>query len=229
MFPFLPEIITGGLNLIGDIVSQGNARNAFKHRYQDTVADQRAAGLNPALAYGQGGGNPQTADFGDIGSAAAQGAQSIASARQARAQTHLTESQANLLDRQADDLAMTTQANRGYAVYRQQNEDSKGHILRNKEGRLDATNAQWLERYRTGTELMQNQLPESRAYAKYYSSAYGKNEPYMQSARDWSDAATRWAPWANKGPQDYRDEMTSGRTGDGRNWKTTVRNYKRGR
>jgi len=197
MLPFLPALITGGMNLIGDMVSQTNARSAFKHRYQDTVNDQRAAGLNPALAYGQGGGNPQTADFGDIGSGAAQGQQAYANAKQASASTRLTTAQAKLLENQSEDLALTTAYRRAQANFAQQNEDTRGQIMRLKEGNLRNLSPDIIKRYRQGTQLQGLQLPQARAYAKYYAGPYGQKEPYMQSARDWADAAAKWAKGGN--------------------------------
>lgn len=46
-----------------DMMNQANAFSAqqFATRYQTTVKDLEAAGLNPMLAYGQGGGSPPSA------------------------------------------------------------------------------------------------------------------------------------------------------------------------
>lgn len=100
------------LNPVGAVVDyfqgQSNAkqaRQAFQSRYQDTVKDMRKAGLNPALAYGQGGGNPQTHDRPLIGEEMTKGASTIASAQQARANMELTKAQTELLKAQAAELA----------------------------------------------------------------------------------------------------------------------------
>ena len=66
------ELIGGALSLFGtqqtnqknwDIAQANNEFSAqqFAQRYQTTVKDMQAAGLNPMLAYSQGGGSPPTA------------------------------------------------------------------------------------------------------------------------------------------------------------------------
>ena len=70
--PVLGSLVGGGLSMIGqnktnqtnmDLANQANAFSAdqFATRYQTTVKDLEAAGLNPMLAYGQGGGSPPSA------------------------------------------------------------------------------------------------------------------------------------------------------------------------
>ena len=66
------DLLGGALGFMGaqqtnqsnwDISQSNNAWSAsqFAQRYQTTVADLQKAGLNPMLAYGQGGGSPPTA------------------------------------------------------------------------------------------------------------------------------------------------------------------------
>jgi hypothetical protein len=70
--PAIGSLIGGGLGLLGQnkaneaneaMMNQANAFSAqqFATRYQTTVKDLEAAGLNPMLAYGQGGGSPPSA------------------------------------------------------------------------------------------------------------------------------------------------------------------------
>ncbi|WNK14191.1 MAG: DNA pilot protein [Microvirus sp.] len=98
--PFAPLI-----DLAGGIVSANQARSAFKSRYQDTVADMKKAGLNPALAYGQGGGNPQTVPLPNLGESINKSAQAGASAKQSSANAELIKAQTDLLRAQAADLS----------------------------------------------------------------------------------------------------------------------------
>lgn len=112
MGPAVLAAIPGVVSAAGDFISGKSnakaARDAFKTRYQDTVKDMKKAGLNPALAYGQGGGNPQTHDIPNIGESLTRGAQAFSSARQASMQARLTEGQAKLLETQAEDIATGT-------------------------------------------------------------------------------------------------------------------------
>lgn len=102
MDPLTAGTVAAGVNFVGGLFSQASARSAYQHRYQDTVEDMRAAGLNPALAYGQNpGGGAQTADFGGVGSAGTAAAQAQANAAKTRAETQL-------LRRQSEDLVTQT-------------------------------------------------------------------------------------------------------------------------
>lgn len=131
MFPLLGPLISAGASIAGGLIGSGgqdrtNAANAalaqkqmdFQREmsstaYQRSTADMRAAGINPMLAFMQGGAstpqgtmatmqNPEAALGASVGDA---GASAIASARsmkemqlldqQVKTQRHLTEKAAN--------------------------------------------------------------------------------------------------------------------------------------
>ncbi|WNK12415.1 MAG: DNA pilot protein [Microvirus sp.] len=102
------DIISPVLSGASGIINAGQARNAFKHRYQDTVADMKKAGLNPALAYGQGGGSPQTNPIPDLGESVNRARATTASAQQAKAQAENTAANTALLLAQKDDIVAGT-------------------------------------------------------------------------------------------------------------------------
>lgn len=206
------------LNPVGAIIdyAQGQsnakaARKAFQSRYQDTVRDMRKAGLNPALAYGQGGGNPQTHDQPMVGEELVKGAQTINAAKQARAATELTNAQADFykasaadrLDaikiRNAEMFTHTTQmgASAGLTMMQQDalQETMRGLRLDNdfKEGTLaDRIDMIKKELEKKGVEISYLQLqkalgelqrPQAQAYADYYNTPWGRKEPYINSAQ----------------------------------------------
>lgn len=100
----LDDLVGGAVDYFTGKSNAKAAREAFKNRYQDTVRDMKKAGLNPALAYGQGGGNPQTHDLPELGSNVARISQATSSAKASRAEADLKTAQAALLKAQSADL-----------------------------------------------------------------------------------------------------------------------------
>lgn len=130
-----PLIIGAGITALGHYAGQSsanaaNAREAERNRrfqermsgtaYQRAVVDMRAAGLNPALAYQQGGASSPggaQARFESTGEALGRGvsaAQTIASAQALKAQTQadiaMKAAQTNFTDAQAQQIRLESAA-----------------------------------------------------------------------------------------------------------------------
>lgn len=99
--PALPAIIGGAASLVGSLfqnsAASANAQQAEQFSaqqsntaYQRATADMLKAGINPIMAYSQGGASSASgvvANVQNVGEAAVQGAQSAASAYQTAKQT----------------------------------------------------------------------------------------------------------------------------------------------
>lgn len=177
-------LITSGANLIGGLFSQSSARSAYRHRYQDTVQDMRAAGLNPALAYGQNpGGGAQTHDFGDTGS-------QVASATQAAAQAQKTRAETALLKGQTAELLQRARLVNEYIGAGIETRKSATDVNTGRANMLAFDTAQRKRTFNSDVEaalaanLQQTlQTPEARARAKYYQQT-GPASFYLNNAID---------------------------------------------
>ena len=111
MFGF-DDLAVAGVSAIGNLISGNSnakaAREAFKNRYQDTVKDMKKAGLNPALAYGQGGGNPTTHDKPLLGESVMSGVAASMSAKATKAQIDQTKTASLVNIQSAQKLAAET-------------------------------------------------------------------------------------------------------------------------
>lgn len=184
-------LISSGANLIGGLFSQSSARGAYQHRYQDTVADIRKAGLNPALAYGQNpGGGAQTHDFGDVGSQAASAAQAAAQAAKTKAETELLQGQkVELLQRAR---LMNAYINAGIETRK-----STTDVNTARQGMLAFDIAQRKRTFDSDVDAalaanLQQTLatPEARARAKYYQQL-GPGAFYLNNAVDLAKAGAQ--------------------------------------
>lgn len=184
MDPATATIIGAGVNLIGGLFSQSSARGAYQHRYQDTVKDMRAAGLNPALAYGQNpGGGAQTHDFGDVGTQAVSAAQAAAQAAKTKAETELLQGQKIELLQRA--RLMNAYINAGIETRK-----STTDVNTARQGMLAFDIAQRKRTFDSDVDaalaanLQQTlQTPEARARAKYYQQT-GPASFYLNNAID---------------------------------------------
>lgn len=189
MDPLIGGLVAGGINALGGLFSQTSARSAYQHRYQDTVADMRKAGLNPALAYGQNpGGGAQTHDFGSLGSEAASATQTMAAAKQAKANRDLTVAQTDLLKAQTADLALRPGLENA-RIASDTHVADKTAVLR--AWQADSAKSQaWVDRNTQDTKISQQQLnlllsqlglPQAKATAKFFQQT-GPLAKYLNSA-----------------------------------------------
>lgn len=142
------SLIAGGFSAFGQSRANREARRAaqrqmdfqermFRNRYQYTMADMRAAGLNPILAYQQGGGAaPGGASYtpGNVGAGAAaaleSGASSAVDAYRARQDVVKSRKEVDLLDKVIDKTVQETRTSS--AVMANQYHQGKEHIAKTK-------------------------------------------------------------------------------------------------
>lgn len=108
LLDFIP-VIGPALDFASNLVSAHRASDNFATRYQTQVADLKAAGLNPALAYGQSpGAGPTTVPAPELGTDVTRAIQGVSQAKAASAQAANTEAQTALLQAQKDDIIAGT-------------------------------------------------------------------------------------------------------------------------
>lgn len=203
--PFLP-LAASAISAVGGLISDSqNARQAranrqFQQRMSSTevqrrVADLRAAGLNPALAYGQSASTPggAQATIGDPLSKGVAAATSAATAResveQMKAQTRIIKAEAKLKEIEAGIADTTVNGGPNYAALLLARRNAEFAVLgdeevragysRNRAGFEDAAlrrdsdflgmmQPRQLQRALLDYLLEQQRLPEAQAEAAYF-------------------------------------------------------------
>lgn len=224
-----PAVISGGMNYLGQ--QQANAANAQQAQrqmefqaeqtgssYQRGVADMKAAGLNPMLAYSQGGaasGGGASASMGNELGAGANAAQSALMARQqmqqSQAQIHNINADTSNKEQQTTNL----ESENLYTLAKTSSEGTRNHELAQRvaqialQNQLDAaTQASNIASAKAGAEYSGHRatgekysLAEKGAWSKFYGSGVGKAYPYVSKATEQSNSAAnvfrKFIPFTN--------------------------------
>ncbi len=207
----------GALQFAGTVYSTEEAAKAAKKKrkfqeymsntaYQRATSDMRAAGINPILAYQQGGAStPQGAAFQpfnpDLGKTVGAG---IASATGKKAQTE----QAKSLKTKRDvDIASLRNLNRNAALTAAQTKrthtENDGQIIRNQIDALGLPAAE-LEK-----DVSESALGRVSAYVRRFGSSIGSLIPGFGLLVGGGRATTRGITPAKSAPKGHRDRKSS--------------------
>lgn len=200
----LPAIIGGGAAIAGALIgahgqSQTNAANAqeaqrnrdFQERmrstqYQTAVDDMRKAGLNPALAYQQGGAGNVSGSTAQFQNPAADAGGSAARAIQTFQDMRRTASEIDKIQAEAENVRTNTQlqnqqtllANIEKLVRHRTAGDAIFKIQ--QESKQSASSA---AEAAASAQIRQLAIPEAQAVAAFYRSIMGKASPYINSGK----------------------------------------------
>lgn len=205
MGPAAAALIPAGASVIGGLISafgqgQTNAANAreaqrtrdFQERmratqYQTAVDDMRKAGLNPALAYQQGGSGTPTGATATMQNPAADAASSAHSAASLLAQYQQMRKTAAEINNVQDTNAGIRLQNQilqykwmsdvlGYEVTR----ETLPAVIRRIKAETDAS-VSGAKEAESSARIRQLEIPEAEAIASFYRSIFGKASPYLNS------------------------------------------------
>ena len=218
----------GGLGIVGDAIlgrndqQSANEQNinlsreqmAFQERmsntsYQRAVKDMEAAGLNPMLAYSQGGASspagsvahvePKSPISSNSAMQAAQTALAVESVAKTRADTDLVVAQAQKVRSETYDTAVNS-AGRAAEVERLKNEAKKSGFdslsaeeqvrllrLQLRSGQMDFSAKEagkwWENQVKSGNAeaaIKQLGVSEAKALADFWGSSAGESSPYLR-------------------------------------------------
>lgn len=186
--------------------------------YQRGVADMKAAGLNPMLAYSQGGAASGGGAQGQVGNELGSGANSawqaasaVQQLRQGAAQTENIQADTENKQQQTTNL----ESENLYTLARTTSEGTRNHELTQRvaqialENQLRAATQNYsISSARSGADVrgyeaagLKAGLPEKQAWENFYRSTVGKSYPYVSKATEQSNSAAnvfrKFIPFTN--------------------------------
>lgn len=224
-----PTAINGALGYFGQ--QQQNAANAAQAQrqmdfqaqqtstsYQRGVQDMKAAGLNPMLAYSQGGAASGGGAQATMGNELGAGANSALSAAMARQQMLQMAAQTQNVEADTDNKVQQTtnlQSDNLYTLARTATEGSRQHELAQRVAQIalsnqlaSATQDYNISSAKSGADLRRHQatgtgydLAEKSAWSDFYKSKVGRAYPYASKATEQANSAAnvvrKFIPFTN--------------------------------
>lgn len=199
----LPAIIGGIASLGGALIggagqagaNASNARQAQENRdfqermratqYQTAVEDMKKAGLNPALAYQQGGAGTPTGATATYHNTAAEAQTSAAAAVRNFQDMRRTNAEIERTTAETDSIRTGTQLTNQNLLLRILDKELGYRTFGEALSRIKAEAAGSVSGAReaeASAKIRQLAIPEAEAIAGFYQSALGKLDPYLNSA-----------------------------------------------